>query len=74
MGPSPVRQNSSISSIFTTRATTRFIYLSAERSLRLAVLSQDSPYGQAIYDGVNKTIAHYNLSMVVVAAENFNVG
>jgi branched-chain amino acid transport system substrate-binding protein len=47
---------------------------SAERPLRLAVLYQNSSYGQGVYDGINKTIAYYNLSMEIVAAEKFNVG
>ncbi|MBN1763002.1 MAG: ABC transporter substrate-binding protein [Methanomicrobia archaeon] len=47
---------------------------SVERPLRLAVLYQDSLYGQSVYDGINKTIAHHNLSMEVVAAEKFTVG
>jgi branched-chain amino acid transport system substrate-binding protein len=47
---------------------------SAERPLRLAVLYQDSSYGKAVYDGINKTIEHYNLSMEVVAAEKFTQG
>lgn len=51
----------------------RFNY-SAERPLRLAVLYQNSSYGQGVYDGINKTIAYYNLSMEVVAAEKFKVG
>jgi parallel beta-helix repeat protein len=46
---------------------------SAERPLRLAVLYQNSSYGQGVYDGINKTIAHYNLSMEVVAVEKFAV-
>jgi len=46
----------------------------AERLLRLAVLYQDSNYGEGVSDGINKTIEHYNLSMVVVATEKFNIG
>ena len=38
------------------------------------MLYQNSSYGQGVYDGINKTIAHYNLTMEVVAAEKFNVG
>jgi branched-chain amino acid transport system substrate-binding protein len=51
----------------------RFNY-SEERPLRLAVLYQNSAYGQGVYDGINKTIERYNLSMEVVAAEKFNIG
>ena len=51
----------------------RFNY-SAERPLKLAVLYQNSSYGQGVYDGINKTIASYNLSIEVVAAEKFDVG
>jgi branched-chain amino acid transport system substrate-binding protein len=46
----------------------------AERPLRLAVLYQDSNYGEGVSDGIDKTIEHYNLSMVVVATEKFNIG
>jgi len=47
---------------------------SAGRPLRLAVLYQNSSYGQGVYDGINKTIALYNLNMDVVAAEKFEMG
>ena len=46
---------------------------SADRPLRLAVLYQDSAYGKGVYEGVNRVIEEYNLSMEVVAAEKFKM-
>ncbi len=44
-----------------------------DRKLRLAVLYQDSKYGEGVYDGIQKAIAEQNLSVEVVAAEKFKM-
>ena len=44
-----------------------------DRPLRLAVLYQDSAYGEGVYDGIAKTIENYNLNMEVVASEKFKM-
>jgi branched-chain amino acid transport system substrate-binding protein len=45
-----------------------------DRKLRLAVLYQDSAYGEGVYDSIKKTIENYNLNMEIVAAEKFKMG
>jgi len=45
----------------------------ADRPLRLAVLYQDSKYGEGVYDGINKAIEKHGLNMEVVAAEKFKM-
>jgi branched-chain amino acid transport system substrate-binding protein len=48
--------------------------LSSERPLRLAVLLQDSKYGQGLLDGIKKTIAARKLNIEIVANEKFKMG
>jgi branched-chain amino acid transport system substrate-binding protein len=45
-----------------------------DRKLRIALLYQDSKYGQGVYDAVKNTIAKYELNMEIVAAEKFKMG
>jgi branched-chain amino acid transport system substrate-binding protein len=45
----------------------------ADRPLRLAVLYQDSAYGEGVYDSIKKTIENYNLKMELVAVEKFKM-
>ena len=45
-----------------------------DRPLRLAVLYQDTAYGQGVYEGVTKAIDEHNLNIEVVAAEKFKMG
>lgn len=44
-----------------------------DRPLRLAVLYQDSAYGEGVYDGIKETIENYNLNMELVAEEKFKM-
>lgn len=46
---------------------------SEDRPLRLAVLYQDSKYGEGVYDGIKKVIEKHNLNMDIVAAEKFKM-
>lgn len=46
---------------------------SEDRKLRLAILYQDSKYGEGVYSGVTKTIEKYGLKVEVVAAEKFKM-
>jgi branched-chain amino acid transport system substrate-binding protein len=48
--------------------------LSSDRPLRLALLLQDSKYGQGLLDGINKAIAARNLNIEIVASEKFKMG
>ncbi|HVP94500.1 MAG TPA: ABC transporter substrate-binding protein [Methanoregulaceae archaeon] len=47
---------------------------SADRPLRLAVLYQDSPYGQGHLTAINNTIAANNLKINVVSSNAFTMG
>jgi branched-chain amino acid transport system substrate-binding protein len=47
---------------------------SADRPLKLAVLYQDSPYGQGHLTAINNTIAANNLSIQVVSSNAFKMG
>jgi branched-chain amino acid transport system substrate-binding protein len=47
---------------------------SADRPLKLAVLYQDSPYGQGHLAAINNTIAANNLSISVVSSNAFKMG
>lgn len=47
---------------------------SADRKLRLAVLLQDSKYGEGLLDGIKKAITNRNLNIEVVAQEKFKMG
>jgi len=44
-----------------------------DRPLRMAVLYQDSAYGQGVYDGITKTIETYDLNIEIVAVEKFKM-
>jgi branched-chain amino acid transport system substrate-binding protein len=44
-----------------------------DRPLRMAVLYQDSAYGQGVYDGITKTIEAHGLNIELVAAEKFKM-
>jgi branched-chain amino acid transport system substrate-binding protein len=46
----------------------------ADRPLKLAVLYQDSPYGQGHLSAINNTIAANNLSIDVVSSDAFKMG
>jgi branched-chain amino acid transport system substrate-binding protein len=46
---------------------------SEDRPLRMAVLYQDSAYGQGVYDGITKTIEAYGLNIELVAVEKFKM-
>ena len=45
-----------------------------DRKLRLAVLYQDSKYGQGVLEGVKKAISKHNLNIEIVAEEKFKMG
>jgi branched-chain amino acid transport system substrate-binding protein len=47
---------------------------SADRPLRLALIYQDSPFGQGVYTAVNKTIHAGNLNVQIVGAQSFKMG
>jgi len=47
---------------------------SPDRSLRLALIYQDSPYGKGVQTAAMNTIAQENLPVVVVANETFKMG
>jgi branched-chain amino acid transport system substrate-binding protein len=47
---------------------------SADRPLKLAVLYQDSPYGQGHLSAINNTITANNLSIAVVSSNAFKMG
>ncbi len=44
-----------------------------DRKLKLAVLYQESAYGEGVYDGIMKAIDEHNLNVDVVAAEKFTM-
>jgi branched-chain amino acid transport system substrate-binding protein len=47
---------------------------SEDRPLRLAVLYQDTAFGEGVYEGVTKAVDEHNLNIEVVAAEKFKMG
>jgi branched-chain amino acid transport system substrate-binding protein len=46
----------------------------ASRPLRLALIYQDSPFGQGVYTAVNATIHAENLNTQIVGAQSFKMG
>ena len=46
----------------------------ADRPLKLAVLYQDSPYGQGHLSAINNTIAENNLNIKIVSKDTFKMG
>ena len=46
----------------------------ASRPLRLALIYQDSPFGQGVYSAVNNTIQAENLNVQIVGAQSFKMG
>lgn len=46
----------------------------ASRPLRLALIYQDSPFGQGVYTAVNNTIHAENLNVQIVGAQSFKMG
>ncbi len=46
---------------------------SADRPLRLAVLYQDSKYGEGVFDGIKKAIEKHSLNIDIVSAEKFKM-
>jgi len=48
--------------------------LAAGRPLRLALIYQDSPFGQGVFSAVNNTIHAENLNVQIVGAQSFKMG